>query len=209
MVNTISSITGTVQDFINQGCRVTSDWAGRGIDLVKKIPSQMGENKHVAIGIFAASNVAFFKLATVFADWLDNTIEAHPKQLTENQKLFKKGLVDGVVFGGSVAILNHLLARSTNYPLSNVVLLAITTAAIATRVILNREIAAKASADESKKDENVDETKSAENTSPAKQPDAENTSPAEQPDAENTSSAKQPEDAPASQEEISEDGKKK
>lgn len=129
-------LTDVVSDFLSS--RAIGDFFGRTVKYLQDLPTHMQQDRNVAITVFLVANATFAAISNLVANWLDNRIEAHPKQLTDDQKTVKSILINGLVIGGSTFTFNVILSKLTQYPLSYGAMAAIAAAAVALRVIFTQ-----------------------------------------------------------------------
>lgn len=125
----VNPISHSLSALFKQGSRIAGELAGRVVNQIQLLPGQMQQDRRVAIAVFLVSNAVFFSLALVLAKNLDKQIEKHPEELSDDQQAAKHVLLSAAV-GGSVFVLNHLLAQATRTPLSHGLIGAMSTIAI-------------------------------------------------------------------------------
>ena len=126
-------LNGALSDTFQKAFRIMGQLYGRSFRAIEKIPQLMKKNPNIAIGVIVATNAVFFTIINTVANWLNKRFENHPEPITSGQSLIRYIILDGILVGGSVFAFNCFLSNATKYPLSNLTLAAITTAAIAVR----------------------------------------------------------------------------
>lgn len=98
---------------ISNDYEVTSPYTNSILDLFNNDAKQI--NDLTAVAVFGVANIAFFNLAQSFGNWINWRIEAHPRELNDDQILVKNILVN-VIKGGSILSLNLILSQAIGYP---------------------------------------------------------------------------------------------
>lgn len=133
-----NSLTQSVSNFFIQTYHQAGNLAGRAIHLVRSLPQHMQANQNVAIGSFVAVNTFAITLLHLAANWCDKKINdpGYGRELTKMERVFQHLLIDGVGFGGLLLGANVGFSKLTNYPLSKMVLAAITVTITALRLLV-------------------------------------------------------------------------
>ncbi|MFI0436145.1 MAG: hypothetical protein ACH350_10580 [Parachlamydiaceae bacterium] len=90
----------------------------------------------MTISVYAAANVTAFTAANLFANWIDKSFEQSANKLNKDQKPFKDAMLNIVVVGGSLLIVNVIVSNMTHSPISKVTLLALSMTGAGARYLL-------------------------------------------------------------------------
>lgn len=102
---------------------------------IKSISGLLQTKWKIAFIVFTLANVLFCLVSFSIADHLKKKILLKGKKFTPEEKQFVNFVIDFFVIGGMTFLFNALLSRAVNYPLSKIVITAITITTISLRII--------------------------------------------------------------------------
>ena len=137
-MNQIDTLSGSLYDMIPEAVLRTyhtiAKWTNRTVALLSLIPEHLQKHPQQAFTLFFVANCVFVYGTMKFALMLDERVAAAPKTFEGDEYRFNQFLIDGVVVGTSMIILNSALSRLLQYPLDKVIVATLVTATIALKM---------------------------------------------------------------------------
>lgn len=127
-------IHGLYRSF-NHQVQEVGKWATHHIRLMANVSHFL--QQHANRIMFISTNVLFFVSIHSFVNRLDEKLTKRTSHFNAEQKLIKLLILDGMMLGGSIAVVNFLFSKIMSYPLNEAYLKTIAFIAIAGHTLLN------------------------------------------------------------------------
>lgn len=130
-------ITNLIPDAFKTTYRTTVEWLNRSIVVISSIPTYLQQNPSQAFAVFFTANAIVFYGLYLFAQFLDDRAAESSHAASVEDLFLNHLLINGVIVGVSILLLNTALSNVLQYPLTHTVLVAVAAGAISLRIILS------------------------------------------------------------------------
>lgn len=137
---TANPLAQCANHLVNQGFQIIHYICDQTVNYFGHVAIQISQDSSLNHAAVIASNLGIFLLADNLTNKLSSYTQKYCDFSSGKRNTFKKIMLDTIVFGSIIALLNHSLSMAFQYPQGKIALAAITISHIAFRYLIKGDI---------------------------------------------------------------------